>query len=229
VRTSGRTELPPTSRQNRIGLSEPRECGSLGRGFGVPRFSRVRARNLRTGASSDEGPTDFRSHLTIGFVAPAFVHGATCGAGAFDGAFPGRTHTVPLPAVLVADDEEDLRTFLSRFLADAGFSVHVAADGAQALELIGRVRLDAVVTDLEMPNVNGFEVVRHLRSNPRYANLGIVILSGQDDRESVERGLELGADDYLLKPFSGGELEARLKSILRRIRRCAEPENERSP
>jgi len=116
--------------------------------------------------------------------------------------------------VLVVEDEPNLREFVARVLADSGFSVRTAANGLHALELIDQARPDAVVLDLTLPGIDGFEVLERLRSDPANATVGVVVLSGRDDRESVERSLRLGANNYLLKPFSPWELAARLEATM---------------
>lgn len=122
------------------------------------------------------------------------------------------------PAVLVVDDEDELRAFVAAFLKDAGFAVRTAADGRYALETLAREPFEAVVLDLQMPRLDGFDVLQTIRANPALVTLGVVILSGDEQRTSIERGLALGADDYLLKPFSAWELEARLRGVIARIR-----------
>ena len=122
------------------------------------------------------------------------------------------------PSVLVVDDDDTLRQFTAGFLADAGFAVAQAADGGAALQAIGRDQPDALVLDLEMPRLDGLQVLESVRSDPRYAPMAILVLSGVDDRQSIERCLELGADGYVLKPFSAWELEARVRSAVRMIR-----------
>lgn len=122
------------------------------------------------------------------------------------------------PKVLVADDEDELRSFIATFLSDAGFLVSTASDGAVAVEMLAHEDFDALVLDLDMPCLDGFGVLRAVRANPAQTCLGVVILSGDAQRPSIERGLEMGADDYLLKPFSAWELEARVRGVISRIR-----------
>lgn len=123
--------------------------------------------------------------------------------------------------VLVVDDDERIRTMLSWQLEAEGFVVHCAADGADALDRIDLERPDLVVLDLTMPGVAGLDVlrrVRHRESSDRTAPLPVIILSGRSGETDRIVGLDLGADDYLVKPFSPGELAARIRSVLRRAR-----------
>lgn len=121
------------------------------------------------------------------------------------------------PLVLVVDDESDLRTFLEALLIDAGYRVQTAANGLEALERMQGHVPDALLLDLNMPVLDGFGVLERVRAAPRLALVPVIILSGHDDGENVTRGLELGADEYLLKPFSTWELVARLATLLRMI------------
>lgn len=128
------------------------------------------------------------------------------------------------PSVLIADDEVELSAFLASFLTDAGFAVRVAGDGLAAIEALAQETFDALVLDLEMPRLDGLEVLRRIQADPAQVMLAVVILTGDGQRPSIERGLRLGADDYLVKPFSAWELEARLKGSVRRIQRRAQAE-----
>jgi two-component system, OmpR family, phosphate regulon response regulator PhoB len=117
--------------------------------------------------------------------------------------------------VLVVDDDERVRTLLSWRLEAEGFVVRCAADGAEALDRIGRECPDLVVLDLSLPGVAGLDVLRRVRDE---GPLPVIILSGRSGETDRIVGLDLGADDYLVKPFSPGELAARVRSVLRRAR-----------
>jgi len=124
-----------------------------------------------------------------------------------------RTH------VLVVDDDERARTVVTWQLEADGFEVKEASDGAGALAAIGKHCPDLVVLDLSMPGVGGLDVLRRLRQNDdRKAGtpLPVIVLSGRSGETDRIVGLDLGADDYLVKPFSPGELAARVRSVLRR-------------
>jgi DNA-binding response OmpR family regulator len=124
--------------------------------------------------------------------------------------------------VLVVDDEPKIREVVHDYLVDAGFQVVEAADGAKALERIAAQPPDLVVLDLGLPGVDGLEVARVVRGR---SNLPIIMLTARGEEIDRVVGLELGADDYLVKPFSPRELVARVKAVLRRVDGPAEPED----
>jgi two-component system response regulator MprA len=116
--------------------------------------------------------------------------------------------------VLVVDDDRAVRDALRRALALGGYEVQLAAGGAQALELLAQALPDAVVLDVSMPDIDGLEVCRRLR---RLGNrVPILILTARDAVADRIDGLDVGADDYMVKPFDVGELRARLRALLRR-------------
>jgi two-component system alkaline phosphatase synthesis response regulator PhoP len=125
------------------------------------------------------------------------------------------------PRILVVDDEQSIRTIVEYALRDAGFDVATAARGDEALTAIGRDAVDLVVLDLMLPGMDGLEVCRRIRAE---RNVPIIILSAKGEELDKVLGLELGADDYVTKPFSPRELVSRVKANLRRAR--AEPESE---
>jgi two-component system phosphate regulon response regulator OmpR len=122
------------------------------------------------------------------------------------------------PRILVVDDDSDVRFMLKRYLGRHGFDVEVAEDGAQLRELVGEQEFDLVVLDLNMPGEDGISLARFLRDNHP---VGIIMLTAA--AEVVDRivGLEVGADDYVTKPFEPRELLARIKSVLRRLESAA--------
>ena len=123
------------------------------------------------------------------------------------------------PRVLVVDDDERVRTVVSWQLEADGCTVSEAADGAAALECIDRDRPDLVVLDLSLPVIGGLDVLRRVRGDERGGSpLPVIVLSGRSGETDRIIGLDLGADDYLVKPFSPGELAARVRSVLRRLR-----------
>lgn len=123
--------------------------------------------------------------------------------------------------LLVVDDEETVRSVVSRYLREAGFSTQTATSGPEALGLVQRQSFDLVVLDIMLPGMDGLQVLRCLRQN---GNLPVVLLSAK--RLPAERvaGLRLGADDYIPKPFAPGELVARVEAVLRRATRREEGE-----
>jgi two-component system response regulator ResD len=115
--------------------------------------------------------------------------------------------------VLVVDDEAIVRDVLTRYLEREGFQVEAAADGEAALELAARSRPDIGVLDLMLPKVDGLEVFRRLRD---VADIPVLMLTAKGEEVDRLVGLELGADDYVSKPFSPREVVARIRAILRR-------------
>ena len=122
------------------------------------------------------------------------------------------------PYILVVEDEESLATLLQYNLDKEGFRVAVATDGEEALLLIDEGPPDLVVLDWMLPKVSGVEVCRRLRARPETRNLPIIVLTARGEESDRIRGLDTGADDYIVKPFSMSELAARIRAVLRRIR-----------
>lgn len=118
--------------------------------------------------------------------------------------------------VLVADDDPVAARFLASLLSDRGYDVAVAEDGNHAVELATASPPDLIVSDLVMPYRDGLEVVRVLRTDRRLENTPIIILSMKDREEDIVRGLEQGADDYVVKPFNARELLVRIRKLLDR-------------
>src|SRR3954470_8697903 len=123
-----------------------------------------------------------------------------------------------MKTILVVDDEPKIVALARDYLEHAGFTVLTAVDGRSALETIHRRHPDLVVLDLGLPQPDGLDVTREIR---RTSTLPIVMLTARDDELDKLLGLELGADDYLTKPFSPRELVARGKTVLRRGRLAA--------
>jgi two-component system response regulator MprA len=122
--------------------------------------------------------------------------------------------------VLVVDDDPDVREAVETALELDGHGVTTAGDGLAALKRIGQAEFDAVVLDVLMPNMDGFEVCRRLRASGN--RTPVLILTARDSEQDTIRGLDLGADDYLVKPFGLGELLARVRALLRRTRPAGE-------
>jgi two-component system KDP operon response regulator KdpE len=122
--------------------------------------------------------------------------------------------TVERRLILVVDDEPRMRKFMRMNLELEGFRVAEAANGLQALERTREDLPDLVVLDLMMPEMDGFEALEHIRET---SSVPVIILTVRADEEDKVRGLELGADDYVTKPFSPRELMSRIRAVLRRI------------
>ena len=115
--------------------------------------------------------------------------------------------------ILVVDDEPAITDFIALGLHHEGYEVATAGDGHQGLRAVDEFKPDLVILDVMMPRLDGFELCRAIAGEPRR---GIIILSARDETTDRIHGLELGADDYLVKPFEFGELLARVKAVLRR-------------
>ena len=122
------------------------------------------------------------------------------------------------PYIIVAEDEDALATLLNYNLEKEGYEVAVATDGDEALVMIKERQPDLLVCDWMMPKVSGIEVCRRLRAQGNTRNLPIVMLTARSEESDRIRGLDTGADDYVVKPFSMVELMARIRAVLRRIR-----------
>src|ERR1700719_4263626 len=116
--------------------------------------------------------------------------------------------------ILIIEDEEGIIHLLNLYLKDAGYNVVVARDGADGLALHAREHPDLVILDIMLPALDGFEVCRRIRS---WSQTTILMLTARGDEDDRIAGLELGADDYLVKPFSPRELVSRVRAILRRV------------
>ncbi len=116
--------------------------------------------------------------------------------------------------VLLADDNADLRSYIARLLADRGYEVETVVDGMAALEAARATRPDLLITDVMMPRLDGFGLLRALRADPELRDLPVVILSARAGEEAKVEGLDAGADDYLIKPFSARELLARVSAVI---------------
>jgi two-component system phosphate regulon response regulator PhoB len=125
--------------------------------------------------------------------------------------------------VLVADDERDVLEMVSKNLTNAGFVVTKAEDGAEALEKARSLGPALMVLDLMLPQMTGIEVLRALRANERTVHLPVIILTARKDEIDRVIAFELGADDYVTKPFSPRELTLRVKRILSRNGMAADP------
>jgi phosphate regulon transcriptional regulator PhoB len=119
--------------------------------------------------------------------------------------------------ILVVDDEADLVELVSYNLKKDGFSVDSAADGESALKKIKKCKYDLLILDLMLPGVQGIELCRIVRNDPKKSDLPIIMLTAKGEEIDRIVGLEMGADDYITKPFSPRELVARVKAVLRRF------------
>lgn len=128
------------------------------------------------------------------------------------------------PYVLVVDDEADLLTLVRYNLERDGFEVGEAVDGEEAMAMIAERRPDLVLLDWMLPRFSGIEVCRRVRRSAHTQNLPIIMLTARGEESDRVRGLDYGADDYIVKPFSPSELVARVRAVLRRLRPAFEAE-----
>ena len=125
------------------------------------------------------------------------------------------------PTILLVDDEDSVRTVLAFPLERDGFTVVQAADGEEALDRFAAESIDLVVLDLMLPRLDGLEVCKRLRAS---SSVPIIMLTARDDELDKVIGLELGADDYITKPFSIREFRSRVRALLRRARAVQSPD-----
>ena len=116
--------------------------------------------------------------------------------------------------ILLADDEEDIKTVVKLFLESKGYRVITAFDGLDALEKTRDEKPDLLLLDIMMPLVDGFEVCRRLKQDTETASIPIVMLSAASKLDSVKKGLDLGAADYIVKPFEPAKLEETIVKVL---------------
>ena len=127
-------------------------------------------------------------------------------------------HGQPASKVLLVDDEDSLRKVMKDLLERDGYIVTEARDGVQALDQVDRVGPDIIVLDLNLPGLDGYGVLSHLRSRPATAGIPVIVLTAKGDEDNEVRVFELGADDFLTKPFRARALSARLEAVLGRRR-----------
>jgi DNA-binding response OmpR family regulator len=129
------------------------------------------------------------------------------------------TEPVPVreqPVVLAADDDEDILELVAFRLERSGYTVLRAHDGEEALELARRERPDLAVLDVMMPKLDGFELTKRLRAEDGTSGMPIILLTARAQDADIVRGFDMGADDYIRKPFSPQELGTRVQAILGR-------------
>src|SRR5437868_532637 len=122
----------------------------------------------------------------------------------------------PASSLLVVDDNSMNRIMLSRYLTKLGYQATLASNGRQALDKLQGERYDLVLLDVEMPEMDGYQVLDHLKADPRLRDIPVIMISAVEELESVVRCIELGAQDYLPKPFNPVLLRARLSASLER-------------
>ena len=123
-----------------------------------------------------------------------------------------------MPTILIADDNRQITSILEEYVKKEGFTPFIAFDGQGALDLFAKHKPDVVLLDVMMPNVDGFEVCREIR---KYSDTPVIMITARGEDFEKIMGLDIGADDYIIKPFSPGEVMARIRAVLRRISREA--------
>jgi DNA-binding response OmpR family regulator len=118
------------------------------------------------------------------------------------------------PLLLVAEDEHDILTLIAIRLERAGFDVVTASDGAEALRLAKEVHPDLALLDVMMPHLDGFEVTEAIKSGEETKDMPVILLTARVQEADLERGAEVGADDYVKKPFDPDELRGRIERVL---------------
>lgn len=119
-----------------------------------------------------------------------------------------------MPTILIADDNKQINSILEVYAKKEGFIPKIALDGLEALKLFSVIQPDIILLDVMMPNMDGFEVCREIRKT---SNVPIIMITARGEDFEKIMGLDIGADDYIVKPFSPGEVMARVRAILRRI------------
>lgn len=120
--------------------------------------------------------------------------------------------------ILVVEDERDIAALVGYHLTKEGYRVRTAASGSEALEELTRSRPDLIVLDLMLPGLSGFDLLNEMRGRPELSDTPVIVLTARRDEIDRIKGLELGADDYVTKPFSPQELVLRIAAVLRRVR-----------
>jgi chemosensory pili system protein ChpA (sensor histidine kinase/response regulator) len=118
------------------------------------------------------------------------------------------------PKVLVVDDSISIRKYVQRFLDRMGYEVEVAPDGMEALNIMSRIKFDAVITDLEMPVMHGYDLIAEMKRNPALMNIPVIVLTSRAGEKHRQKAIEMGAQDYLVKPFEEQEMLGALKNLL---------------
>ena len=192
--------------------TQPAEAPRPAGGGGTARGSSTRDAVRRTPPGGgtlppEHAPVSTHFDLLEEHIAPAAPGGRRSGA-----------HGQPASKVLLVDDEDSLRKVMRDLLERDGYDVTEARDGVQALDQVDRVGPDIIVLDLNLPGLDGYGVLSHLRSRPATANIPVIVLTAKGDEDNEVRVFELGADDFLTKPFRARALTARLEAVLGRRR-----------
>jgi DNA-binding response OmpR family regulator len=118
-----------------------------------------------------------------------------------------------MPKILIVDDDVDITEFMKALVSMGGHQPTTVNDSTKAIEVANSMHPDLITLDLMMPGLNGFELCDLLHNDPKFANIPIVIVSARDDRESKDKAIEMGAKDYITKPFGVDELMNKIKTL----------------
>jgi DNA-binding response OmpR family regulator len=129
-----------------------------------------------------------------------------------------------MPGILIVEDDADIGALIAHYLEKSGYSAERVADGGRALTRAKEVLPDLIILDLMLPGLNGLEICKALRADDRTSALPIIMLTARGDESERILGLDVGADDYIVKPFSPGELTARVRALLRRTTPSESPQ-----
>ena len=165
------------------------------------------------GSQPGTGTADFMAEPWSDLEAASRAQRAITGTGFVGAVRPARKSA---PRIVLADDDATVRALLNATLSSCGMQCQAAVDGRQALEIIRRELPDAAILDVNMPGADGFEVLSALKADPATKGVRVILLTARQQETDVLRGFSLGADDYLVKPFSPMELSARLERVLAR-------------
>jgi DNA-binding response OmpR family regulator len=116
--------------------------------------------------------------------------------------------------ILIAEDERDIRDLVAFTLRFAGYEVFAAGNGEEAVDMAPKVNPDLILMDVRMPRMTGYEACRKIKSNDALRDIPVVFLSAKGQESEIQQGLEVGAEEYLLKPFAPDQLTNRVKAIL---------------
>lgn len=128
--------------------------------------------------------------------------------------------------ILIAEDDPDIADLVAHYLQKSGWETHVATSGDKALAYARAHHVDLVILDLMLPGMDGLDICRALRADRAKASIPIIMLTAKADEGARVAGLEIGADDYISKPFSPNELVARIRALMRRSHRPAAPQEQ---
>lgn len=130
-----------------------------------------------------------------------------------------RRHRTNLKKILIVEDDGEFRKLLEAILADAGYAVATAPDGAQGLEAARAERPDLILMDVEMPRLDGYAAIKALRADPEIRGIPVILVTVHSKMHQVVEGLKAGADDHITKPFDPAEVLARIDGVFRQKER----------